>query len=139
MGLPILGDDIVLVNRTTKPITFKADGRDHVLKPGDNYGFNTGHAEFAYKQNPVPGTADYGTLDFVSKIGIARPTGEILYDTSPLTDEFLASMGDKEYFDLATLPVTARAGRTREQGKYVPTAREASARGTVNASAVSDQ
>lgn len=136
--MSILGDPIVLVNRTSKPLTFKANGQDHVLEPGDNFGYNTGHAEFAYKQHPVPGTADYGTLEFMSKIGIKRRDGTVLYDCSPLTDEFLEQMADLEYFDVASLPPGAQAGRQREKAKFIKSMREASSRGTLNAAAVGE-
>ena len=119
MALPIVGDDVILVNRTSKPLTFKADGRDFVLKPGPNFGFNTGHAEFAYKQHPLPGTQNYDSLQFISLIGIKREDGVEIYDCEEITDEILEGAVGKEMFDVSTMPLEARAGRKVEKGRHM--------------------
>ena len=141
MALPIVGDDVILVNRTSKPLTFKADGRDFVLKPGANYGFNSGHAEFAYKQHPLPGTQDYGSLKFVSLIGIMREDGQELielYDCAEITDATITAAEGKELFDVGTMPVDAQVGRTKSKGRHLG-GREAASLATQNAMAASNE
>jgi len=141
MALPIVGDDVILVNRTSKPLTFKADGRDFVLKPGANYGFNSGHAEFAYKQHPLPGTQDYGTLQFVSLVGIMREDGQELtelFDCSEITDERIAKAAGKELFNVATMPPDAQVGRTVGKGRHL-SSREAASMATQNAMAAANE
>jgi len=130
--MSILGDPVVLVNRTTKPLTFKANGRDFVLKPGKNYGYNSGHAEFAYKQHPLPGTQDYQSLQFISLVGIMREDGTVLYDCEEIPDSVIESAVGKEPFDLETLPPSAKAGRTKEKGRYL-SGRDAATQATANA------
>jgi hypothetical protein len=136
--LPIVGDEVILVNRTERPLSFKADGRDHVLKPGENYGFNAGHAEFAYKQHPLPGTQNYDSLQFVSLIGIIRASdGTVLYDCSPIGSDIIAAAAGKELFDIETMPADAQKGRTVSKGRHLA-GRETASLATANAIAAGD-
>lgn len=94
----MVGDPIVLVNRTGSPLPFVADGRHYVLDPGDNYGYVQGHAQFALAQNPLMGSEDYYTLDFKSLVGVKGQT-----DCEPFSDEdLLAAMDSIERFDRST-------------------------------------
>jgi len=50
------GPFVVVVNRTTRGLTVKVDGRTWVLKPGVNQGIPHVVAEYAIKQHPRMGT-----------------------------------------------------------------------------------
>jgi hypothetical protein len=92
------GDPIVLVNRTSNDVSFVADSRHYILKPGKNYGYVQGHAFFALSQNPLMGSEDYHTLDFQSLVGVEGQT-----DCTELTDEALLEAGElMERFDRST-------------------------------------
>lgn len=81
------GNPIVLVNRTTSPLTFVADSRHYELKPGANYGYLEGHARLAQAQNPLPGSEIYHSLDFTSLVGVKDIEGKEISDCSPISDE----------------------------------------------------
>jgi hypothetical protein len=92
------GNPVILVNRTSEPLTFVADSRHYILNPGDNYGFFEGHSRFAMAQNPLMGSEDYYTLEFKSRVGVKGET-----DCSPISDEeLLAAMDEVERFDRST-------------------------------------
>lgn len=113
--MALSGDPVVLINRTSKPLSFKADGRDYVLKPGKNYGLTTAHVKFAKGQNPLPGTEDYYSLAFESLVGVEggkNPTDEI-------SDETLDALKGVERFDVSTMDPEAQKGRSRQKGRYL--------------------
>lgn len=86
---------ICLVNRTTEDLQFTADGQHHVLKPGDNYGFFAWQAPFAKKQNPLFGSEDFYSLEFVSLVGEKG-----VDDCEPIPEKVLiAAMENPERFD----------------------------------------
>lgn len=92
----MVGDPVILVNRTTEPLPFVADGRHYVLEPGDNYGYVSGHVQFALAQNPLMGSEDYHTLDFQSLVGVK---GSKEYPSDPIPEEVLiAAMDEVERF-----------------------------------------
>lgn len=95
------GNPVTLVNRTSEPIRFVADSRHYLLQPGDNHGFLEGHAPFAMRQNPLMGSQDYYSLDFISKVGV-KVGGVVREDApcDPITDEqLLAAMDEIEAFN----------------------------------------
>ena len=93
----MVGDAIVLVNRTDTPLHFVADSRHYTLAPGLNHGFVSGHARFAMAQNPLFGTENYYTLDFQSLVGVVGQT-----ECSAIPDEvLLAAMDSVERFNRA--------------------------------------
>ena len=57
MSIELRGAPVVLVNRTNRILNFVADGKQHELTPGENYGFNSAQAKFARSQNPEIGRA----------------------------------------------------------------------------------
>lgn len=87
----MLGDPIILVNRTSLPLQFVADGRFYTLQPGDNHGYVRGHAQFAMQQHPLMGSEDYYSLEFESLIGIK---GETPCDEIP--DDVLQAVNEQE-------------------------------------------
>ena len=87
----MVGNQIVLVNRTQHPLKFTADGRQYTLQPGDNYGFVESQAQFAKAQNPLMGTEDYYSLEFESLVGVK---GED--ECSPISDETLEMVNQTE-------------------------------------------
>lgn len=116
----ITGDPVTLVNRRTATVvSFTADGRRYDLKPGLNYGYNSGHAEFAYKQNPLLGTQDYESLKFTSLVGIIAEDGEVLYPCDPIEDEIVVAAEGGEIFDIATMPDQAKHNRSVQKGRYL--------------------
>jgi hypothetical protein len=93
----MVGDPIILVNRIQSDLTFVADGRHYELKPGPNYGFVSGHAQFAMAQNPMFGSENYYTLDYESMVGVQGQT-----NCDPISDaELLVSLDKPERFDRA--------------------------------------
>jgi hypothetical protein len=82
----VVGEPVVLVNRTSLPLTFVCDSRPYDLKPGPNYGFVQGHALYAIKQNPLMGSENYSTLGYQSLVGIE---GNDEWPCEPITDEQL--------------------------------------------------
>jgi hypothetical protein len=112
----VVGEPVVLVNRTSEPLQFTADGRHYVLKPGSNYGFVQGHTRFALAQNPLMGSENYYTLDYVSKVGVE---GMAEWPTTPISDEdLLKAMDTFERLDRAgsdlavKIAVKAKHGRS---------------------------
>jgi hypothetical protein len=99
----MVGEQIVLVNRVGEPLTFIADGQQHQLQPGDNYGFVDSQARFAMEQNPLMGTEDYYTLEFRSLVGVRKSVNNKLVDKTPcepISDEdMLTAMECIERFD----------------------------------------
>lgn len=90
------GDPCVIVNRTSDPLTFVADSKHYTLTPGENYGLNTGHAGFAMRQNPLMGSENYYSLEFISLVGIKGSTD---YPCDPISDEaILEAMNSVERF-----------------------------------------
>lgn len=89
--MAIVGDPIVLVNRTAHPLEFTADGRTYKLTPGDNYGYVRPHAQYAMAQNPLMGTEDFYSLEFESLVGIK---GESACD--PIADDVLEEVNKTE-------------------------------------------
>ena len=82
------GNNIVLVNRTSKPLEFTADGRHYILTPGDNPGYVEGHAHFACHQNPLLGSEDFYTLQFTSLVGVKGEKAlEDQWPISPIDDD----------------------------------------------------
>lgn len=109
----MVGDPIILVNRTSGTLPFVADGRHYTLHPGPNHGFVSGHAQFAMAQNPVFGTEDYYTLDFQSMVGVQGQT-----PCDPISDEVLLDAFEKvERFD------RAKSGMAAKVAVKVPTLR----------------
>lgn len=93
----MVGDPIVLVNRTSEVLTFVADGRHYNLQPGENHGYVQGHGFYAVKQNPLLGTENYSTLEYKSMVGI-KDNPE--WPCEPLTDEeILEALESGERFD----------------------------------------
>ncbi len=66
----MIGNPIVLVNRTSHPLHFTKGGRQFTVMPGRNYGFTSDQVRFAKAQNPLLGTEDYLTRKFESLIGV---------------------------------------------------------------------
>lgn len=54
----MIGESCVLINRTSKPLSFIQNGVTRVLKPGKNPG-TTDQIRFAKTQNPRMGSFDY--------------------------------------------------------------------------------
>lgn len=50
---------ITIINRTSKPLSYRFDGVDEVLEPGENYGIPAVHAEYAKNQNKRMGTEKF--------------------------------------------------------------------------------
>lgn len=112
----MIGNPVVLHNRTSKPLEFTADGRHYVLQPGDNHGFLEGHVRFACNQNPLMGSEDYYTLEFTSKVGVkGTPELEKQWPCTPIDDETveLAAM-EVERLNRATI-----VGRNRVEYEKV--------------------
>ncbi len=99
----MVGSQIVLVNRVGENLNFTADGQQHTLVPGNNYGFVDAQARFAMDQNPLMGSEDYYTLQFRSLVGVRVSVNNQLVDKSPcepISDEdMLAAMECVERFD----------------------------------------
>jgi hypothetical protein len=97
------GNPIVLVNRVGEDLNFMADGHQHTLVPGDNYGFVDAQARFAMEQNPLMGSEDYYTLQFSSLVGVRQSVNGKLVDKTacdPISDEvLLEAMENPERFD----------------------------------------
>lgn len=102
----MVGDQIVLVNRTKKNLSFMVDGRSYTLKPGKNHGFVESQARFAMAQNPLMGTEDYLTLEYQSLVGI-----EGVNDCSEIPEEVIEAVKEAERFDLASMAPAARKNR----------------------------
>lgn len=66
----MIGTPIVLVNRTSRPLSFTKDGRTFTVEPGRNHGFTSDQARFAKAQNPLWGTEDYLSRKFESLLGV---------------------------------------------------------------------
>lgn len=81
---------ITLVNRTSEPRSFTADGVQHILQPGDNHGYFAWQAPYAKAQNPLFGSEDYYSLEFTSLVGVK---GED--DCEPIPDEILLAAMDQ--------------------------------------------
>lgn len=93
--MALVGNPIILVNRTESLLHFVADGRHYELQPGENAGFLDSHAQFAMSQNPLMGSEDYHTLAFQSLVGVKGIT-----ECRPFTDdELLASYEAIDRFD----------------------------------------
>jgi hypothetical protein len=118
----MLGESIVLVNRTPKPLNFTFDGRSFSLKPGTNYGFHEVHEYFAKAQNPLMGSEDYLTLNFVSLVGVDGKD-----DCEPIPVEVLNAAKEAERFDIETLTPAAKKNRTRLANNFRQSGRVASA------------
>jgi hypothetical protein len=105
----MVGEPVVLVNRTPDPLSFVADGRHYTLQPGDNHGFVQGHTRFALAQNPLMGSEDYYTLNYQSKVGVkgSNPTTP---DTLLTDDELLIAMESLERFDRSLAGLRAKEG-----------------------------
>ena len=115
----MVGEPVVLVNRTPIDLQFTADGRHYVLKPGPNYGFVQGHSLFAVKQNPMWGTEDYSTLEYISMIGIE---GNPDWPCDPISaDELKAALDIEERFDRANSAELRK--KVKEKGKAARLAR----------------
>jgi hypothetical protein len=134
MGLS--GDQVVIVNRTERPLSFKADGRDYVLKPGKNYGLTNAHAKFAVAQNPMPGTEDYYSLQFESLVGVEDSDGRVIRDVEPIPQEVIDGLRDAERFDVRTMPEDAQKGRGKVAARYRPQAGRSAA--NANATAIGE-
>lgn len=81
----MVGDIVVIVNRTNRNLDVMKDGKPTVLKPGRN-SVNAGLIRFAKQQNPLPGSQDPYTLQEESLIGV-----EGTHDNcEPIPDELLA-------------------------------------------------
>lgn len=109
----MVGEPVVLVNRTKRNLTFIADGRGYTLTPGDNYGYHTGHVRFAKSQNPVMGTEDYFSRTFQSLVGVKGTK-----DDCSLIDE--SAITASERFDVESLEPLAQKGRAVESARYRP-------------------
>jgi hypothetical protein len=92
------GNPVVLVNRTSRILEFVADGQQHQLMPGENFGFNSAQARFAKSQNTLKGSEDYHTMRSTSLVGIKDKD-----DCSEIGDEVL-NAASTERFDRATMP-----------------------------------
>lgn len=103
----MVGEQVVLVNRTRKILNFMADGRSYSLKPGKNYGFVDSQARFAKAQNPLMGTEDYLTLEFQSLVGVQG-----IDDCDEIPQEVLDAAAEAERFDIASMVPAARKNRT---------------------------
>ena len=86
---------ITLVNRTSEPLKFTADGKHEVLQPGENHGFFAWQAYYAKAQNPLFGSENYYTLEFESLVGVK---GEDNCDPIP-EDVLIAALDKVERFD----------------------------------------
>jgi hypothetical protein len=63
------GEFVTLVNRTKEPLSVMVDGRQYVLKPGDNT-VDRMLVQYARNQHRIMGTEDPGNpLDFQSLVG----------------------------------------------------------------------
>lgn len=103
------GEPCILVNRTPDPLYFVADSKHHALQPGENFGFNTAQAQFAMKQNPLMGSGDYHSLEFVSLVGIKGET-----DCAPIDESVLLEAMDKiEWFDREASGLNQVRGRVK--------------------------
>lgn len=109
----MLGEPIVLVNRTPKPLSFTFDGRQFTLKPGRNYNHFEVHGPFAKAQNPLMGSEDYLTLDFISLVGVEGKD-----DCSEIPAAVLEAAKDAERFDIETLTPAAKKNRTRVANNF---------------------
>ena len=109
------GNSICLVNRTDTPLSFVFDGRHYILEPGENWGYQEGHAAFALKQNPVMGSEDFNTTLFESLVGVK---GNPEYPCDALSDEvLLAHLESKERLNRKTTPrPMAKETRTLSPG-----------------------
>jgi hypothetical protein len=109
----MIGDQVVLVNRTPNTLSFVANGRHYPLKPGKNYGFLEGHVKFAMSQNPLFGTEDYFTLEYESLVGVETPEGKQRTDCSEIPQSLLDELKDMERFNVASMSPAAQQGRMR--------------------------
>jgi hypothetical protein len=89
-----------VINRTSRPLSYIADGRVYTLQPGVNIIPST-HVRFAKSQNPVMGSEDYYTLSFDSLIGVDGKD-----DCSPIPDELLESAIER--FDRSSMSAESR-------------------------------
>jgi hypothetical protein len=56
--MAIMGETVNLVNRTSKPLTVRYDGRKETIAPGENPGFPKEAVLYAKRQNPLMGSED---------------------------------------------------------------------------------
>jgi hypothetical protein len=93
------GNPVVLINRTSRVLTFVADGKQYELTPGENYGFNSAQARFAKAQNPLMGSEDYHTLRTESLVAIKGSKDPV----DEISDEVL-NAAPLERFDRSSMP-----------------------------------
>jgi hypothetical protein len=97
------GPFVQVVNRTTRGLTVKVDGRTWVLKPGVNANVPHVVAEYAIKQHPRHGTADKTMGRVQSLVGVLGVTDP--KDLTPLPPG-KEHLGD-EYIDRQAFPLPA--------------------------------
>lgn len=121
------GEPCIIVNRTPDPLSFVADSKHYVLKPGDNFGFNTGHAGFAMRQNPLMGSGDFYSLEFQSLVGIKGADG---YETdcTPISDDvLLRAMDEVEWFNREEAQLPGKVKRVQKPRSMSMRSNESSA------------
>ncbi len=97
------GDIICLVNRTSRNLSVTKDGRQIVLKPGENH-INSDLVRFAKRQNPVMGSQDpYNPAQCDYLVGV-KGTHDDIY---PIPDEVLDAL-PRERIDRSLMPLKDR-------------------------------
>jgi len=106
-----VGAIVCLVNRTSRFLTVTKNGRETVLKPGDNH-VNADLVRFARAQNPLPGSKSPIDLKFTSLVGVKG-----LHDCSEISDEILDMMPN-EVLDRSQLSADRQVGVVSRQTAF---------------------
>lgn len=113
----MIGKPIVLVNRTSRILTFTKDGREFRIEPGRNPGFTSDQVRFAKVQNPLYGSEDYNSRTFESLVGVEGTKDPI----DPIPDEILAQAEQiGERYDRSTFIDPRLRNVSRERARYIP-------------------
>lgn len=101
------GPFVVVVNRTSRPLQVRVDGRTWTLKPGRNPGISHVVAEFAVKQHPRLGTFDKTMQGGESLVGVEGFTPKEHLTPIPAGREHLG----RELVDRTAFPQPTSRGK----------------------------
>ncbi len=123
--MPANGDFVTIINRTSLPLKYQANGRIYSLKPGKNERpFE--HVRYAKTQNPLMGSADKYTIQIGSLVGHRWEVGGIeegrddIFPVEQSTSKELLDREGDDVVEIKTRHVVTRGGAQRP-----PTAAEA--------------
>jgi hypothetical protein len=81
--MSIFGPTVTLINRTSRVLNVRFDGRDQEIKPGKNYGFPEKVVPYAKEQNVLMGSEDPENPTYSGRVHLVGVEGT-QDDVSPL-------------------------------------------------------